>query len=526
MENNPSSLTKEAQMYNFTHEKAGMEGLDRSKIDQIIHDASVNSEFYKSQQARALHVEEKVRSMRNEIASHLNRGPSYIREITEQINKKIFAIESERILTETWIHIDMDMFYASVEIRDNPELADKPIAVGGNSMIATANYIARRFGVRSAMPGFIGKKLCPDLIFVKPNFTKYHEVGEKIREIFTEYDPDFESMGLDEGNLRVTEVLINNGMNTDEGRQDLARTIRQKIFDKTSLNASAGIACNKVLAKIATDMGKPNGQHYIPFDTHQILEFVSKLNIRKIPGIGKILEKILNGFEITTCAEILSKKMELYLAFSEGSFEFLIRAALGIGSVYHPESRDDQKSISCSTSFKATDNLEEIFAKIQQFSKDISEQLEQKNVQAKNISTFVKNYRFESKIKSETLNRYVFKESDIYQVAIRLFRELDVEEKIRLVGVRAANFINKCPGAMDSLIEKMSQDKSATPTAKIFEQTCPICSKAFVYTEKRMEVHINQCLEVQSQKVTAKPQKRAKKAPAQSITLDHFYKKK
>ncbi len=120
----------------------------------------------------------------------------------------------------------MDMFYAAVEIRDNPSLADKPVAVGGQMMISTANYIARKFGVRSAMPGFIAKKLCPNLIFVDCNFSKYKEASTIFKTILEEYDPDYESMGLDEANLDLTNYLIEHGLNHDEGRQQVVKEIR------------------------------------------------------------------------------------------------------------------------------------------------------------------------------------------------------------------------------------------------------------------------------------------------------------
>ena len=110
-------------------------------------------------------------------------------------------------MSRTWFHIDMDMYYAAVEIRDDPTLADKPIAIGSQMMISTANYIARKYGVRSAMPGFIGKKLCPNLVLVEPNFQKYRAVSREFKEIVSEYDPDFESLGLDEVNMDVTNYL-------------------------------------------------------------------------------------------------------------------------------------------------------------------------------------------------------------------------------------------------------------------------------------------------------------------------------
>ena len=127
----------------------------------------------------------------------------------------------------------MDMYYAAVEIRDNPSLADKPIAIGSEQMISTANYIARKFGVRSAMPGFIGKKLCPELIFIPCNFQKYKDTSKIFKAILGEYDPEYESMGLDEANLDVTEYLNSHDMNNDEGRQKVAEEIRRKIFEAT-----------------------------------------------------------------------------------------------------------------------------------------------------------------------------------------------------------------------------------------------------------------------------------------------------
>ncbi len=179
-------------------------------------------------------------------------------------------IEKTRELDRTWAHIDMDMFFAAVEIRDDPSLADKPVAVGGEMMISTANYVARKYGVRSAMPGFIAKKLCPELVFVKCNFRKYKEVSLVFQAILAEYDPAYESMGCDEANLDLTNYLIEKDLNTDEGRQNVVEEIRQRIFEATTLTCSSGISCNKMLAKICTDMKKPNGQTYLRPDAEEI----------------------------------------------------------------------------------------------------------------------------------------------------------------------------------------------------------------------------------------------------------------
>ena len=121
------------------------------------------------------------------------------------------------------MHIDMDMFYAAVEIRDSPHLGDKPVAIGSYSMISTANYVARKYGVRSAMPGFIGKKLCPDLIFIPCNMKKYRKVSKVFKSILEMYDPGFESMGCDEANLDITDYLVSHNLNNDSGRESLVQ---------------------------------------------------------------------------------------------------------------------------------------------------------------------------------------------------------------------------------------------------------------------------------------------------------------
>lgn len=144
----------------------------------------------------------------------------------------MLEVES-RVLDRTWVHVDMDMFYAAVEIRDEPSLASVPMAVGNDSMISTANYVARKFGVRSAMPGFIARKLCPELVFVPCNFNKYREVSAVFKEIIEEYDKEFESMGLDETNLDLTEYCLTKGLVTDDQKQELTQEIRRRVFEAT-----------------------------------------------------------------------------------------------------------------------------------------------------------------------------------------------------------------------------------------------------------------------------------------------------
>lgn len=199
------------------------------------------------------------------------------------------------------IHIDMDCFYASIEIRENPNLQGKPVAVGGSSrqrgVLTTCNYEARKFGLHSAMPTAQAIKKCPNLILVPVNMTLYKQVSAQIHQIFQRYTDIIEPLSLDEAYLDVTHCQKCSGSATW-----IAQEIRQAIFDELNLTASAGVAPLKFLAKIASDINKPNGQFVIKPD--EVGEFVKKLPLKKIPGIGKVTSQRLLEIGLETCADV------------------------------------------------------------------------------------------------------------------------------------------------------------------------------------------------------------------------------
>ncbi|KTC68088.1 DNA polymerase IV [Legionella birminghamensis] len=204
-------------------------------------------------------------------------------------------------MTRKIIHIDMDCFYAAIEMRDFPELADKPLAVGGDSrrrgVISTCNYRARQFGVRSAMATAQALKLCPQLVLQPVRMEVYQQESQYIRAIFADYTNLIEPLSLDEAYLDVTESTKCQGSATW-----IAREIRARIYETRQLTASAGIAPNKSLAKIASDWNKPNGQMVIrPED---IASFILKLPVRRLFGVGPKLEEKLKSLNINTCADL------------------------------------------------------------------------------------------------------------------------------------------------------------------------------------------------------------------------------
>lgn len=201
----------------------------------------------------------------------------------------------------------MDCFFAAVEVKHNPSLKGKAIAVGGSpeerGVISTASYEARKFGVRSALASSRALKLCPHLVLIPPHFDLYHEESEAIREIFFGYTSKVEPLSLDEAFLDVTNCERYNGSATL-----IAKEIRQKIFEKTGLTCSAGVAPNKFLAKIASDWNKPNGIKIIRPD--EVSEFVRSLSIEKIFGVGKVTAQRMHELGYQTCEDLQKQSLQ------------------------------------------------------------------------------------------------------------------------------------------------------------------------------------------------------------------------
>ncbi|WP_199610796.1 DNA polymerase IV [Flocculibacter collagenilyticus] len=214
------------------------------------------------------------------------------------------------------VHIDMDAFFVSVEIRDNPSLAGKPVAVGGKSdrrgVLSTCNYIARQYGVSSAMPTAIAKQKCPNLVVVPGRMEAYREASEQIREIFEEYTGKIEPLSLDEAYLDLSESSLHQGSATL-----IAQEIRAKIYKTTMLTASAGIAPIKFLAKIASDINKPNNQFTIA--PNDVLNFIETLPLKKIPGVGKVTTEKLKRLGLETGGDIRRSK-EIFLIEHFGKY--------------------------------------------------------------------------------------------------------------------------------------------------------------------------------------------------------------
>lgn len=255
------------------------------------------------------------------------------------------------------IHIDADAFYASVEARENPELNSKPIAVGGSpqgrGVIATCNYLARQYGVHSAMPSAHAIRRCPELVFLKPNFPLYRQVSQQMRKIFARFTDLIEPLSLDEAYLDVTHCEQYSGSATL-----IAQAIKNSVLRELGIPVSAGVAPNKFLAKVASDWEKPNGLFVIT--PAQVDQFVEQLPVRKINGVGKVTSKKLNDLGIETCGDIrdfdpdmlrkrFGKQGERLIALAQGIDHRPVqtsreRKSLSIEHTY-PEDLPDQPAV-------------------------------------------------------------------------------------------------------------------------------------------------------------------------------------
>ena len=334
------------------------------------------------------------------------------------------------------VHIDMDAFFASVEQLDNPLLMGKPIAVGGNSdrgVVAAASYEARKYGVRSAMSGRQAKKLCPELIFVSPNGTRYREVSEQIREIFYEYTDLVEPLSLDEAYLDVTQ----NKKGMDSATK-IAKEIRDKIETKTKLTASAGISINKFLAKVASDYNKPNGQKTIP--PEEVLAFMKALEIRKFHGIGKVTADKMYRQGIYTGADLKARTQEELISKFGKSGQYYYNVVRGIHASSVKPVRL-AKSVGAERTFTKNISSEIYMEKrLEEIVKALEKRIGKKKVAGKTLTLKIKYSDFVIQTRSKTLPLYISDGSLILEEAKKLLYQEKLQDSVRLLGVSLSNF--------------------------------------------------------------------------------------
>lgn len=335
------------------------------------------------------------------------------------------------------VHVDMDAFYASVEQRDKPELRGRPVVVawrGRRSVVCAASYEARPFGVHSAMPATRAERLCPDAVFVAPDFTRYRAVSRQIRDIFRRYTDLVEPLSLDEAYLDVT--VNKRGLPT---ATQVARQVRADILAETRLNASAGVAPNKFLAKIASDWRKPNGLFVI--QPHEALDFLTPLPVRKLPGVGKATAAALEALGVTTVGDLRERAVE-ELTVHFGKFGRRLHGlARGIDHNAVKPNRP-RKSLSAETTFEDDRPLTELPPVLESLAEKVWREALASTRQAHTVVVKLKTSDFRIITRSHTPDEPPASEADLANTAHALLEKVDLpgHTRYRLAGVGLSNF--------------------------------------------------------------------------------------
>ncbi|MCP4023949.1 MAG: DNA polymerase IV [Desulfobacteraceae bacterium] len=336
-------------------------------------------------------------------------------------------------------HIDMDAFFAAVEQRDNPSLLGKPIIISGHSkrsVVSTASYEARKFGIRSAMPVFQAKERCPNVIIVPGNMKKYRENSKRIMEIISRFSPLIEQVSIDEAFLDTAgcERLFGSP-------EQIAVKIKKEIYKNLSLTCSIGIASLKFLAKIASDMNKPDGLTII--EKAKTRAFILNLPISKVPGVGKSAMKHMDIIQVKTLGDIQKFNPAILKKKFGKMGEKLLELSNGLDTS-KVETDSLRKSISSETTLSndTADNQtirKYILAHCQRVGKD----LRKKELFCSTISIKLKFSDFTQITRSKTLDTLICSSSAIFDTAISLFDNYELKKKVRLIGVGVSSLKDK-----------------------------------------------------------------------------------
>lgn len=360
------------------------------------------------------------------------------------------------------IHVDADSFYASVEMRERPELAKVPLAVGGRpngrGVIATCNYQARKFGVRSAMPSVTALRLCPDLVFVPPNFSLYKSVSQQMHAIFLRFTEEIEPLSLDEAYLDVSECQLYQGSATR-----IAEAIRKAISSELNITVSAGVGPNKFIAKVASDWNKPDGLFVVT--PEQVDSFVSQLAVNKINGVGKVTHKKLQELGIETCEDIRRADQQLLIERFGKQGHRLISLSMGKDERPVQVSRV-RKSLSVENTYEQDlKTVEDVKSKLT----DLYEELESRLARQKQNRAITKRY---VKLKFDDFSQTTLEQMQSefqFHASLQNWYESMLDEAwkrrsrpVRLIGigVRFDTSHHKLPGRQLELFKHANNSKS------------------------------------------------------------------
>lgn len=299
------------------------------------------------------------------------------------------------------------------------------------------------------MAGFVAKKLCPELLMIKPNFEKYTAKAHEVREILADYDPRFESASIDEAYLNITEYCEEKHMNPP----DVVEQMRREIHQKTNITVSAGIAANAKLAKICSNMNKPNGQFVLLNDRNAIMAFMRDLPTRKVNGVGRVLERELLEIGVKTCGDLYTYREYLFELFGEKTFEFLINIYLGLGRTrIQPAEEYERKSVGTESTFHEMSDPEQLREKLRWTAEELEKDMKRAECKGRTLCLKVKLHTFEVYTRQVVTPRAVCLADDLYNFSLPMLAKLEQDMpgmKLRLMGLRCTHLVStKRPDTM------------------------------------------------------------------------------
>ncbi|VBB26917.1 unnamed protein product [Acanthocheilonema viteae] len=502
-------------MLAFSDSKTGLTGIDKEHVQKIINE-NTSPDFEGHAKKKKERIDARIKRYNNIMTKFT---PHQILQAQAEMDVLVGILEKERDLSRYAVHIDMDAFYAAIEMRDDPSLRNIPMAVGSYSMLSTSNYAARRFGVRSAMPGFIAKKLCPQLKIVRCCFDKYREASSVIRKIFRDYDPDFYADGLDEAyidltayvqnrfrtgsaeherirymgecicrlplieeneichldNAEITEEMctkckkpskcvrdrITFGVDVDE----VVREMRFRVEQAVGVTCSAGIAPNSLLAKVCSNINKPNGQYHLLNEKEAVLTFLKDLPIRKISGIGPVTEAVLNGIGLEKCGDLYDRRGIISLLFTQLNYEYFLRIALGISHVFSVDRKTRRKSISTERTFHPTGDLGVLLETLESLCNELIDSLPDHRIRGgRTVTVKMKFSTFDVITRCCSVDYMISDVDHLFTLCSKFVRremhDGDANNKyLRLLGVRLAR-----------LVFENEKDESSTPLCSFWNR--------------------------------------------------------
>ncbi|KAF5019050.1 hypothetical protein F66182_8942 [Fusarium sp. NRRL 66182] len=425
--------------------KAGQDKVDQTKVSEIIYNVSKGSKFFNREEVRDKVLTQKIEQI---IARKSQLEKMDLTRHLRNADRLITELELTRDLTQHIVHVDCDAFYAAVEQLDRPEIKDLPFAVGGG-VLTTCNYVARKFGCRSGMAGFVAKKLCPSLILLKPNFQKYNAKAHEVREVLVNYDPRFESASIDEAYLNITEYCQEHQMDPAEAVEQM----RKEVHERTNITISAGIAANAKLAKICSNMNKPNGQYVLPSDRPTIMAFMRDLPTRKVNGIGRVLERELLEIGIKTCGDLYAERQYLNPLFGDKTSEFLFSCYLGLGRTKIQPAEDyERKSVGTESTFRDMSDPKQLRDKLRSTAEELEKDMKRAECKGRTLCLKIKLHTFEVFTRQAVLPRAICLADDLYNYALPILTKLEQDMpgmRLRLMGLRCTHLVStKKPDTM------------------------------------------------------------------------------